>query len=59
MPENPRTMVRIADWPGLDLETDETDLLNGASHDQVNATSEDRGVLQSRKGYRVVEFEGE
>lgn len=49
----------IRDFPGLVLEVDPHDLQEGATDLQVNCTSEDHGMLKSRHGYVVLQFEGE
>lgn len=59
MPNEPPAEVRMRDFGGLDLQTDEHDLPPGTSDRQVNATCEDAGQLKSRRGMQPVAFEGE
>lgn len=49
----------IRDFPGLILDADTRDLPEGATDLQINCTSEDQGMLTSRHGYVLVNFEGE
>lgn len=57
MPDTPRAVVAMEDFPGLMLDADPRDLPPGAAAEQVNVTSEDIGRLMSRKGFLVVTFE--
>lgn len=57
MDKQAQSAVVVTDFPGLVMDVDPHDAPEGASEDQVNATVEDRGVLKSREGYRVVSFE--
>lgn len=59
MPEISQTGREIRDFPGLVLKTDLHDLQEGATNLQVNCTSSEQGVLQSRNGYSLLTFEGE
>ena len=59
MPEKAEGGREIRDFPGLILDADTRDLPEGATNLQINCTSEDRGVLTSRRGYVLVDFEGE
>lgn len=53
----PQSVLMITDFPGLAMDVDPHDAPTGASEDQVNATVEDRGVLKSREGFLIVNFE--
>lgn len=53
----PQSVLTISDFLGLVMDVDPHDAPPGASEDQVNATVEDRGVIKSREGFRVVSFE--
>lgn len=55
----PRQVVKIRDFPGLNLESDPHDMAPGAAPVQVNIDSSDIGRLRSRLGFKVVSFEGE
>ena len=57
MSEEVRNKLAISDFPGLNLESDEFNIQDGSSHDQVNVTSEDVGSLRSRRGARKILFE--
>lgn len=60
MPESkPKSVVRVRDFPGLNLESDPHDLAVGAAEVQVNADSSDIGRLKSRLGFKVVSFESD
>jgi len=59
MPEVSQTGRRITDFPGLLLDKDTHDLPEGGTDLQINCTSEDQGILRSRNGYVLVNFEGE
>lgn len=47
----------IADFGGLDNNSDPDDLPDGTSTVQVNLTSRIRGLLSTRRGYRFAAFE--
>lgn len=49
----------MRDFPGLVLNADPREVPSGAGQIQVNVTSEQIGLLQSRRGLRVVTFDGE
>ena len=51
-------VVEIPDFHGLATGLDAHDLPPGAAVEQVNATCVDAGQLQSRDGFRVIQFEG-
>lgn len=55
--ENPDSEVAIRDFPGLKNKVAAHELVDGASHDQNNATSEDIGVMKSRRGFLVCQFD--
>ena len=57
MAEEPRSAVDIRDFLGIITESDENDMNPGASPEQVNCTSDDVGVLRSRRGFLPVSFE--
>lgn len=57
MTEETQQRTEIKDFPGVRLEIDEHELSDGSSHEQENASSEDLGLLKSRKGLRVLSFE--
>lgn len=59
MSEEPAAEVRMRDFGGLDMQTDEHDLPPGAADRQLNVTCEDSGQLKSRRGLQPVQFEGE
>ena len=56
---NTKPVNAMTDFPGLILNADPRDIPPGAGQQQVNASSEQAGVLQSRRGMRPVRFEGE
>lgn len=49
----------MRDFPGLVLNADPREVPPGAGQVQINAASEQVGLLQSRRGLRVVTFDGE
>lgn len=49
----------MRDFPGLVLNADHREVPAGAGQQQVNAVSEQIGRLESRRGVRVVTFDGE
>lgn len=49
----------MRDFPGLVLNADPREVPPGSGQVQVNVTSEQIGVLQSRRGLRVTTFDGE
>lgn len=49
----------MRDFPGLVLNADPREVPSGAGQIQTNVTSEQIGLLQSRRGLRVVTFDGE
>ena len=59
--ENPsETSTNVMrDFPGLVLNADPREVPPGAGQEQVNAVSEQGGRLESRRGVRVVTFDGE
>jgi len=56
-PDAPDAVERIQDFQGLFSESDSHDIPSGASSEQVNCTSEDLGLLQSRTGFAVLTFD--
>lgn len=57
--DKPKSTVKIRDFPGLNLESDEHDLAPGAASVQLNCDSSDLGRLKSRLGFKVVTFESD
>ena len=59
--ENPNQTQTAAmrDFPGLVLNADPRELPPGAGQQQLNVTSQQIGRLESRRGVRVVTFDGE
>lgn len=55
--DRPRSAVEMGDFPGLMLDVEPHDLPAGAADIQVNVTSENLGVLTSRGGFVVLNFE--
>ena len=49
----------MRDFPGLVLNADPREVPPGAGQQQVNAVSEQIGLLQSRRGLQTVTFDGE
>jgi hypothetical protein len=52
-------VVSMRDFPGLVLNADPREVPAGAAQEQVNVVSVQIGHLASRKGLRVVTFDGE
>lgn len=59
MPADNSRDVQMRDFPGLMVSIDPRDIEPGAAVEQVNVTSENLGMLQTRCGLRPVKFEGE
>lgn len=54
-----KNVVQMRDFPGLVVNADPHDIPDGAAVIQVNVTSENPGMLQTRMGIRNCVFEGE
>ena len=57
MNEKPAASVELRAFTGLATNEDPHDLTPGQSREQVNMMIVRKGVLESRKGSRVVSFE--
>ena len=56
---NQTSVNSMRDFPGLVLNADPREVPPGAGQQQVNAVSEQIGLLQSRRGLQAVAFDGE
>jgi len=57
MAEQNRAWVQIRDFQGINLNADPQDLPPGQAVDQVNVTCLKEGQIETRGGFRFVEFE--
>lgn len=59
--ENPNQtqVVAMRDFPGLVINADPRDIPPGSGQQQVNVVSQQVGCLESRRGMRVLTFDGE
>lgn len=57
MADTAKQVVRLSDYPGLMVYTDEGTTPPGAAVEQTNVTALVIGQLQVRRGYKIVQFE--